>query len=171
MSDLVRTSRGSLSYLTDIIGIQARNMDALHQAGQALLDGMSALARHQADTIEAVLARSTSAKLPPLIAGPGIAAAIGDRIDALKTGITETQARSNILTELATRSAGEVSGILQARFMAALDEVKAAVQHAIPEQPTVAPAPMAPPVAARAKASMPVAALTPDPAPARASAA
>jgi len=141
MSDMVRTSRGGFDYLTAVIGIQARNMDALHQAGQAMLDGVSALARHQADTIEAVLASSASAPLPPLIAGPGIAAAIGDRIDALKTGITETQARSNILTELAARSAGEVSTILQTRFMAALDELKAALQQAVPEQPTGAPAP------------------------------
>ncbi len=175
MSDLVRTSRGGLSYMTDMMGIQARNMDALHQAGQAMLAGMSALAKHQADTIEAVLARSVSAPLPPLIAGPGIAAAIGDRIDALKTGITETQARSNILTELATRSAGAVSTILQTRFMAALDELKAALQHAVPDQPAAAPAPAAAPVPVtappKAKAPVAVPAFTPDEAPARVNAA
>ncbi len=188
MSDLVRTSHGGLSYMTDMMGIQARNMDALHKAGQAMLDGIGVLARHQADTIGSVLARPVSAKLPVLTSGPYIAAAIGDGIDALKTGITETQARSNILSELTARSAGAVSTILQTRLLAALDEYKAALQHAVPEQPKAAAAPVVAPVAvavpapvvapvaapvttAKAKAPVAVAALTPDAAPARVSAA
>ena len=66
-----------------------------------------------------------------------------EQIDSLKTTILESQANSNILTELATRSSGEAAGILQTRLLASLDEWKAALgQVVLPSTvPSTAPSP------------------------------
>jgi hypothetical protein len=61
---------------------------------------------------------------------------------SLKTTMLESQANSNILSELAARGGGEAANILQSRMIAALDEFKAALEQAIPERP--APALVAP---------------------------
>ena len=50
----------------------------------------------------------------------------------------ESQANSNILTEQMTKSFGPVGTTLQSRMMLALDEFKAALEHAVPGQRTVA---------------------------------
>jgi hypothetical protein len=67
-----------------------------------------------------------------------IRATIADQIEALKTAIKESQSNSNVLSELAARSSGDVANTLQTRMMAALDEFKAALEHAIPERLTFA---------------------------------
>jgi hypothetical protein len=59
--------------------------------------------------------------------------AIAGQIDSLKTAMRESQANSNILLEVAARRNGEVANTLQSRMMAALDEFKAALEHAVPE--------------------------------------
>lgn len=61
-----------------------------------------------------------------------IRAVVGHQIEAFKTTILENQTNSNILSEMAARSSAEVANILQSRMMAALDEFKAALDHAIP---------------------------------------
>jgi hypothetical protein len=72
------------------------------------------------------------------------------QITSLKTTMLESQANSNVLSELAARSGGEVADILQSRMIAALDEFKAALEQAIPQTSapasaslTVQPAPQA----------------------------
>ncbi len=115
----------SLKYWSDIVAIELRNLEALGLAQQKMLEGWGVLAQRQAEiaqgTLQGTLQRSLEMK------GPGNLAA---QIDSLKTTILESQANSNILTELATRSSGEAAGILQARFVAALDEYKAALSPA-----------------------------------------
>ena len=108
----------SLKYWSDIVAIELRNLEALGLAQQKMLEGWGVLAQRQAEIAQGTLQRSFEMK------GPGDLAA---QIDSLKTTILESQANSNILTELATRSSGEAAGILQSRFVAALDEYKAAL--------------------------------------------
>ena len=62
------------------------------------------------------------------------------QITSLKTTMLESQANSNVLSELAARSSGEVADILQSRMIAALDEFKAALEQAIPQTPAPAAA-------------------------------
>lgn len=114
----------SLKYWTDIVTIELRNIEALGLAQQKMLEGWGVLAQRQAEMVQGTMHRSFDPATHTAALGP--AAMIG-QIDSLKTAIVESQANSNILTELATRSSGEAAGILQARFLAALDEVKAAL--------------------------------------------
>ena len=65
----------------------------------------------------------------------GVQAMVVDQITSLKTTMLESQANSNILSELAARSSGEVADILQSRMIAALDEFKAALEQAISAMP------------------------------------
>ena len=121
---------GGFSFLTELIGIQMRNMEAIRQAQQKMLEGIGGLAKRQTDIIEGTLRRSVSE--PAAVTSPDIRAVVSHQIEALKTTIFENQANSNILSEMAVRSGAEVANILQSRMMAALDEFKTALDHAIP---------------------------------------
>jgi hypothetical protein len=128
-----------LKYFGDLLAIELRNMEAIGLAQQKMLEGMGLLAKRQAEIAEGTLRRALGAQPSvPTSASDIHAAAIG-QITSLKTAIVESQANSNILSELAARSSGEVANILQSRMMAALDEFKAALEQAIPEKLTAMP--------------------------------
>ena len=55
---------GGFGFLTDLIGIQMRNMEAIQQAQQKMLEGMSVLAKRQTEIIEGTLRRSVSEPAP-----------------------------------------------------------------------------------------------------------
>jgi len=136
---------GGLNYFGELLEIQTRNVEAIRLAQQKSLAGMGVLAQHQAEMLEGMLRRSLAALPSSLASGLDLRAAIAGQIDSIKTAIQEGQANSNILGELAARSSGDVANTLQSRLMAALDEFKAALEHAIPEKPKLGGA--APPVA------------------------
>ena len=117
-------------FLTDLIGIQMRNMEAIQQAQQKMLEGMGVLAKRQTEIIEGTLRRSVSEPSPAT--SSDIRGVVSQQIEAFKTTILENQTNSNILSEMAARNGAEVANILQSRMMAALDEFKAALDHAIP---------------------------------------
>ena len=126
---------GGFSFLSDLIGIQMRNMEAIRQAQQKMLEGIGVLAKRQTEIIEGIMRRSVGE--PTAVTSPDIRAVVSHQIDSLKTTILENQANSNILSEMTARSSAEVANILQSRMMAALDEFKAALDHAIPDKISV----------------------------------
>jgi hypothetical protein len=130
MVDRLQSIDGGFGFLNELIGIQMRNMEAIRQAQQKMLEGIGGLAKRQTEIIEGTLRRSVSE--PPAATSPDIRAVVGNQIESLKTTILENQANSNILSEMAARSSAEVANILQSRMMAALDEFKTALDHAIP---------------------------------------
>jgi len=130
MVDRLQSIDGGFGFLNELIGIQMRNMEAVRQAQQKMLQGIGGLAKLQTAILEVTLRRSVSE--PPAATSPDIRAVVGNQIESLKTTILENQANSNILSEMAARSSAEVANILQSRMMAALDEFKAALDHAIP---------------------------------------
>jgi hypothetical protein len=133
MSDISKTAVG-FGAISDLLAIQMRNAQAIATAQQKMLEGLNMLSKQQAQIMEVVLRRAfDSTQATSSLAG--MRDSIGARIDALKQSIMETQANSNALSEIMMRSAGEVVSVLQDRMMAALDELKAAANEAIPEQP------------------------------------
>jgi hypothetical protein len=126
---------GGFSFLSDLIGIQMRNMEAIRQAQQKMLEGIGVLAKRQTEIIEGIMRRSVGE--PTAVTSPDIRAVVSYQIESLKTTILENQANSNILSEMTARSSAEVANILQSRMMAALDEFKAALDHAIPDKISV----------------------------------
>jgi hypothetical protein len=129
----------SLKYFGDLLAIELRNMEAIGLAQQKMLEGMGILAQRQAEIAEGTLRRSFGAEAAMPTSASGIHAAVIGQITSLKTAMLESQANSNILSELAARSSGEVADILQSRMIAALDEFKAALEQAIPEKLTAPP--------------------------------
>jgi hypothetical protein len=129
---------GGLNCFGELLEIQMRNMEAVRLAQQKTLAGVNVLVQHQAEMLEGMLRRSLDTRSPSLAAGSDIRAAIACQIGLLKTAIQEGQANSNILVELAARSSGDVANTLQSRLMAALDELKAALERATPEKPKLA---------------------------------
>ena len=126
---------GGFSFLSDLIGIQMRYMEAIRQAQQKMLEGIGVLAKRQTEIIEGIMRRSVGE--PTAVTSPDIRAVVSHQIESLKTTILENQANSNILSEMTARSSAEVANILQSRMMAALDEFKAALDHAIPDKISV----------------------------------
>jgi uncharacterized protein YpuA (DUF1002 family) len=120
---------GGFGFLTDLIGIQMRNMEAIRQAQQKMLEGIGVLAKRQTEIIEGTLRRSVSEPSPAT--SSDIRAVVSRQIETLKTTILENQANSNILSEMAARSSAEVANIVQSRMMAALDEFKTALDRAM----------------------------------------
>jgi hypothetical protein len=138
MKESSQTLSGGLSYVSEIVGIQMRNVEAMRQAQQQMLEGMGDLAKQQAEMLEGTLRRSFGAKPPVPASTSAIRSAITMPIDSLKTTILESQANSNMLTEQLTKSFAPVANTVQSRMMLALDEFKAALEHAVPEWLTVA---------------------------------
>ncbi len=91
------------------------------------------LAKHQAEMLEGTFRRSFAPQ-SSASAGSDLRATISGQIETIKTAIKECQSNSNVLSELAARSGGEVANTLQSRMMAALDEFKTALEQAIPEK-------------------------------------
>ena len=110
-----------LKYLCDVVAIELRNIEAMGLAQQKLLEGWGQFAQHQAEMTQGTLRRSFDPQPAGSLSASSLPAALVEQIDSLKSRILEGQANSNILTELAARSSGEVAGILQSRMIAALD--------------------------------------------------
>ena len=117
----------SLKYWSDLVAIELRNIEALGLAQQKMMEGWGVLAQRQAEIVQGALQGTLQRSLE--LKGPGN---LAEQIDLLKTTILEGQANSNILSELAARSSGEAASILQSRFVAALDEYKAALGDVVP---------------------------------------
>jgi hypothetical protein len=130
MVDSAQSANGGFGFLTDLIGIQMRNMEAIQEAQQKMLEGMGVFARRQTEIIEGTLRRSVGE--PAAVTSPDIRGAVSHQIETIKTTILENQTNANILSEMAARSSAEVANILQSRMIAALDEFKTALDHAIP---------------------------------------
>jgi phasin family protein len=124
---------GGLNCVSEIVAIQMRNIEAMRVAQQQMLDGMSVLAKHQAEMLEGTLRRSFGTQTSTS-AGSDLRTTVAGQIESIKTAIKECQSNSNVLSELAARSGGEVANTLQTRMMAALDEFKTALVQAIPEK-------------------------------------
>jgi hypothetical protein len=148
MADTSQTFCTYLGYTSELFAIQMRNIEAMRLAQQKMLEGMGALARRQIEMLDGTFSRSLSAQPP---SPTNIRAALIGQIDSFKTTILESQAKSNILSELAARSSGDVVNILQSRMMTALDEFKTALEQVLPLSLTAAAATtlVAAPVAAR----------------------
>jgi hypothetical protein len=88
--------------------------------------------------LEGTLRRSLGSQPFALASGSDVRAVFAGQIESIKTAIKDVQSNSNVLSELAARSSGDVANTLQSRMMAALDEFKAALEHAMPERVTFA---------------------------------
>jgi hypothetical protein len=134
MTDASQVFGSGMQYFCDLLAIEMRNLEAVGLAQQKMLEGMGVLAQHQAEMVEGTLRRAFGA--PPALptSASGLPAVVIGQITSLKTTMQESQANSNVLSELAARSSGDVANILQSRMFAALDEFKAALEQAIPEK-------------------------------------
>ncbi|MFC7477544.1 hypothetical protein ACFQS7_24505 [Dankookia sp. GCM10030260] len=117
--------------LAALLAIQVKNLEALAAARQAAVEGIGTLARQQQAMLATRLqgAASRPAGLP---LGTDPRAAVAKPFDSIKSAILEGQAQANLLNELAGQAGAGVASILQTRFLASLDEMKAALLLALP---------------------------------------
>jgi len=113
------------------MAIQVRNLEALAAAQKAAMEGMGTLAKQQQAMLTAKLQGATG--LPatlPMDGDPRVA--VAKPFDTMKRAILDGQAQSNLLNELTAQAGAGVASILQTRFLASLDEMKAALLLAVP---------------------------------------
>ena len=110
MVDPSQSVDGGFGFLTDLIGIQMRNMEAIRQAQQKMFEGIGVLAKRQTEVMEGTLRRSVS-EPSAAATSPDIRSVVGHQIESFKTTILENQANSNILSEMTARNSGEVANI------------------------------------------------------------
>lgn len=126
---MTQPSTNGIGALADVLAIQQRDLAALVQAQTGMITGMADLiARCQSEMLKAMLSTATAAPWsdPPKDASAGIALVF----DAIKNATLESSARSNALSETAALAGGKVSGVLNDRWLAALDEWKATMMAA-----------------------------------------
>lgn len=124
-----------LKYWSDFVAIELRNIEAMGVVQQKMLEGWGALAQRQAEMAEGTLRRSFDPGIAKASLPSSLPAAVIGQIEQLKTALLEGQANSNILSELAARSSGEVASVLQSRMIAALDEFRAALEQVAARPP------------------------------------
>lgn len=120
---------------SDFVAIELRNIEAMAIAQQKMLEGWGVLAQRQAEMAQGTLRRSFDPETAKPNPASSLPAAVIGQIDSLKTAILEGQANTNILSELAARSSGEVASVLQSRMIAALDELRSALEQVVPKPP------------------------------------
>ncbi|MCB4824452.1 phasin family protein [Roseicella aerolata] len=113
-----------------LMAIQMKNLDALVAVQKMAMEGLGALARQQQEMLAARLTQA--AALPDTLTEADPRIVLARPFDAVKTAILDGTAQANLLGELAARSGAEVAGLLQERFLSALDEAKAALLQAVP---------------------------------------
>jgi phasin family protein len=124
-----------MKYFGELFAIELRNIEAMGLVQQKMLEGWGQLVQHQAEMTHGTLRRSFDPQVAGALSASSVPSAMVEQIEALKSTILEGQANSNILTELAARSGGEVANILQSRMIAALDEFKTALEQAVSAKP------------------------------------
>ena len=114
-----------------LMAIQTKNLEALAAVQKAALEGMSTLAKQQQVMLTAQL--QGTASLPATLSmDTDPRKAVAKPFDSIKSAILDGQAQSNLLNELVAQAAGGVISILQNRFLASLDEMKAVLLLALP---------------------------------------
>ncbi len=109
-----------------LMAIQVKNLEALAAAQKAAMEGMSTLAKQQQAMLTAQL--QGAASLPATLSmDTDPRDAVAKPFDSIKSAILDGQAQSNLLNELAAQAGAGVASILQNRFLASLDEMKAAL--------------------------------------------
>ena len=117
-----------------VMAIQMKNLEALAAVQEAAMQGMGTLAKQQQAMLTAQLQGTTS--LPATLSmDMDPRKAVAKPFDSIKSAILDGQAQSNLLNELVAQAAGGVVSILQNRFLASLDEMKAALLLALPAKP------------------------------------
>jgi len=112
-----------------LMNIQSRNVEAMARAQTTAFAGLGELAKQQQDIFQTTLrsAVNATAKLDF-----DLRAAVVSPIETLKNAMQDSSANSNMLNEVAARSAANVADILQTRMMASLDELKEALLKVLP---------------------------------------
>src|SRR3954465_12030698 len=114
-----------------VMAIQMKNLEALVAVQKAAMQGMGTLGKQQQAMLTTQL--QGTASLPATLSiDTDPRAAVAKPFDAMKSAILDGQAQSNLLNELVAQAAGAVISILQNRFLASLDEMKAALLLALP---------------------------------------
>jgi len=140
MDDASRLFGTGIAYFCDLLAIELRNLEAMGLAQQKMLEGLGVLAQRQAEIAQGTLQGTLQRVAEPAAStnGQSVVQAAIDRIGSLRTTILESQSNASTLSEIAARQGGEVANILQSRMIAALDELRAALERTVTEKPAVA---------------------------------
>ena len=116
----------SLFDLDGVVAAQKKNFEVLTAANQAAFEGVKAVAQRQAEIArKAVEEFGKVAK--ELVEPTSAEEKLVKQAEITKAGFEQAVANVREITDLVQKSNSEVAGLIQGRFVAQIDEVKAAI--------------------------------------------
>ena len=105
-----------------IMATQRKNMEAMTAAGQSAYEGMTALARRQAEVAKEAAESATKAMTDLAAATPE--ERVAKQADLAKTAYTSMFDNGREMMDMAAKTADEAVSVVNARFTASIDETK-----------------------------------------------
>ncbi len=106
-----------------ILAFQKKNIEAVVSANQAVVDGVQAVARRQAEIAQESV-RELSARFGEVVDGTNVKDPLGRQTDLLKDAVDKTAENMTELSDLVRKSQTEAFEILRRQVADNLDELK-----------------------------------------------
>ena len=119
---IISHMRGHNSDMDAIMATQRKNMEAMTAAGQSAYEGMTALARRQAEVAKEAAESATKAMTDMAAASPE--ERVAKQADLTKTAYTSMFDNGREMMDMASKTADEAVSLVNARFTASIDETK-----------------------------------------------
>lgn len=120
------TNGKNLFDVDSVVAAQKKNFEALTAANQAAFEGVKAVAQRQAEIARKAVEEFS--KVAKELATPTSAEEkLVKQAEITKAGFEQAVANLREITDLVQKSGSEVAELIQGRFVAQIDEVKAAI--------------------------------------------
>ena len=111
-----------------LLGLYQRNVEVLSAANKIALEGAQAVAKRHMEIVQQTMGEMGES-LKVLTAGEGPQAKAASQADLLKQAYERALANTRELSDMIQHANAEAVGLLNGRFMEAMDEVKALGQQ------------------------------------------
>jgi phasin family protein len=120
-----------------VVATQRKNIEALTQANQLVVEGMQAVARRQSEILRQTM-DETSKAMQQMMEQSAPEAKLAKQTDLAKTAFDTALANMRELAELVTKSNRDAFDVINGRVAASLDELKTVMATAKAEMPKAA---------------------------------
>jgi phasin family protein len=127
-------------FAAEMMAIGSRNLQALLDAQNAMLDGNKTLLERQMEVCRSSLDALLKAA-HDIGSEPDLRSSVGKQFEATKNLISDSVGNSNIISEVSARGNAQVIQILQGRLRAMIDEMQAAFDKVLSDQSVTKPPP------------------------------
>jgi hypothetical protein len=121
-----------LGLVGEVVAIHLRNVEALAEAQQALIEGSGLVLQQQLECFRAAMDQAGKSARD-MLSDPDPKSNACRRFDMVKACVKQNMCDAGMLAELSAKFSGEASHIIQERLYHSLDEAKAVVSRLFDE--------------------------------------